>query len=75
VINDVFDILDNAVVVGSSNKFVLQEIDGGGLYLPTVYQRGALGTFKPGRYKIGTLHSNRYFFLVLIVSQSLWKME
>jgi len=49
-------------VVGSSNRFVLQEIDDGGIFLPTVYQRGAPGTFKPGKYIIGTLHSNRFFF-------------
>lgn len=52
-IGDVFDILDNAVAVGSSNAFVLQGIDDSGAYLSTVYQRDASGTFKPGRYVIG----------------------
>ena len=49
-------------MVGSSNRFVLQEISDGGIFLPTVYERGASGTFKPGRYVIGMLHSNCFFF-------------
>jgi hypothetical protein len=73
-ISDVFDILDVIVAVGSSNRFVLQEVNDGGILLSTVYQRGAPGFFKPGLYMIGTLHSNSVFALVLIVVQSL-KME
>ena len=55
--DDVFDILDNAVVAGSSNAFVLQEIDDRGIFLPIRYERGAPGTFKPGRYITGKPNS------------------
>ena len=60
-ISDVFDILDVIVAVGSSNRFVLQEVNDGGILLSTVYQRGAPVFFKPGLYMIGTLHSNCFF--------------
>jgi hypothetical protein len=74
-IDDVFGILSAAVMVGSSNKFVLREIGDGGILLSTVYERGAPGTFKPGRYIIGKLHSICFLAMVLILSQSLRKME
>ena len=74
-IDDVFAILDDVVVVGSSNAFVLRGIDDRGSFLHTVYQRGSLGTFNPGRYIIGKLDSICFLVLVLIVFQSLRKME
>ena len=73
--DDVFDMLEIAVMNGSSNSFVLQQIGDGGIFLPTVYERGTPGTFKPGWYIIGQLHSICFLALVLIVSQSLRKME
>ncbi|KAF5375896.1 hypothetical protein D9615_008226 [Tricholomella constricta] len=51
-VNDVFAILDTAVVVGSSNNFVLREINDSGTFLDTVYARGAPRIFKPGKYII-----------------------
>ncbi|KAF5375929.1 hypothetical protein D9615_008225 [Tricholomella constricta] len=51
-VKDVFAILDTVVVVRSSNNFVLREINDSGTFLDTVYERGAPGTFKPGRYII-----------------------
>jgi hypothetical protein len=74
-INDVFNILNIALMVGSSNRFLLQEIDDNGICLNTIYQRGAPGSFKPGLYMIGMLHSSCFFALVLIVFQSQRKME
>jgi len=74
-IGDVFDILDNAVAVGSSNAFVLCKIDDLGQFLPTIYQHSDPGTFNPGRYVIGKLDSICYSALVFIVSQFLRKME
>jgi len=75
LIDDVFGILDDVVVVGSSNAFVLQGIDDRGLFLPTTYQRGSPGTFNPGRYIIGKLNSICFLVLVLMIFQSLRKLE
>ena len=58
--------LEIAVMVGSSNSFVLQQIGDGGIFLPTVYERGTPGTFKPGRYIIGTYSSIQSAFLALV---------
>jgi len=62
-------------MVGSSNKFVLHD---DGMFLSTVYdsERDVPGTFKPGGYYIiGKLHSIFLLALVLVLSQSLRKVE
>jgi len=69
VIKDVFDILDNAIVVGSENRFVLQELGDHGIFLPTIYERGAPGTSSlEGTLLVRSIQTA--FLLVLIVFQS-----
>jgi len=74
-IDDFFDILDNAVAVGSSNAYVLQKIDDRGSYLTTLYERGDAGILNPGKYVIGELDSINLLALFFIVFQSLRKTE
>jgi hypothetical protein len=74
-ISDVFEILEFVAVVGTTNTFVLQELDETGKPLPNIFQQDATGNLKAGRYMIRKLYSIYLPGLVFTVFQSLWKKE